>query len=272
MNDLLNINVNAWVENLEKKGRKSFSLLQLEEELHNYSEIAIKSALKRLSKKGKILSIHKGFYLIISAPYANRGILPAALFMDSFMNYLQRPYYVGLLSAAALYGASHQQPQEYFVITDFPVLRPTHKKGLKVNFISKKTIEKRLLKERKTESGYLKVSSPVLTASDLVQFEKRSGGITRVASVLNELVEEMDPKEFDPIFFTSTPSTAIQRLGYLIEKVINNEKLANELFEASQKNGLDFFRIPLKASAPTKGFSSDNRWKVIVNAEIEIDE
>ena len=272
MLEQLNINVSQWIENLEKKGRISFSLNQLEDELPSYSGVAIKSALRRLSKKGKIVSFHKGFYLIISAQYANRGILPAALFMDNFMKHLNRPYYVGLLSAAALYGAAHQQPQEYFVITDFPVLRPSHKKGLKVNFISKSKIESQLLKERKTESGYLKVSSSLLTASDLVQFEKRSGGITRVATVLNELIEEMDPKEFDPIFFTSTPSTAIQRLGYLIEKVINNEKLANELFEASQKNGLDFFRIPLKASDPTKGFSSDNRWKVIVNAEIEIDE
>ncbi len=272
MPEQLNINVSRWIENLEKKGRISFSLNQFEQELPNYSEVAIKSALRRLSKKGKIVSFHKGFYLIISAQYANRGILPAALFMDTFMKYLNRPYYVGLLSAAALYGAAHQQPQEYFVITDFPVLRPSHKKGLKVNFISKSNIESRLLKERKTESGYLKVSSPVLTASDLIQFEKRSGGITRVASVLNELVEEMNPIEFDAIFFSSTPSTAIQRLGYLIEKIINNEKLANGLFEASQKNGLIFFRIPLKASAPTKGFSSDNRWKVIVNTEIEIDE
>ena len=211
MNDRLSINISEWVENLEKKGRNSFSLIQLEAELPNYSGIAIKSALKRLSKKGKIVSLHKGFYLIISAQYANRGILPAALFMDNFMKYLHRPYYVGLLSAAALYGAAHQQPQEYFVMTDFPVLRPSHKKGLKVNFISKKTIEKRLLKDRKTESGYLKVSSPVLTASDLVQFEKRSGGITRVATVLNELVEGMDPKEFDTVFFKTTPTTAVPK-------------------------------------------------------------
>ena len=114
----------------------------MEKELPDPSETARRSALKRLSKKGKIVSIHKGFYLIISAPYANRGILPPALFMDSLMNFLKRPYYVGLLSAAALYGAAHQQPQEYFVVTDFPVLRPAHKKGLKVNFISKKNIEK----------------------------------------------------------------------------------------------------------------------------------
>jgi predicted transcriptional regulator of viral defense system len=272
MKNKLNINVSSWIENLEKKGRNSFSLLQLEEELPNYSEIAIKSALKRLSKKGKIVSIHKGFYLIISVPYANRGILPAALFIDSFMNYLQRPYYVGLLSAAALYGASHQQPQEYFVVTDFPVLRPSHKKGQKINFISKKTIERRLLKERKTESGYVKVSSPVLTASDLVQFEKRSGGITRVAAVLNELVEEIDPKEFNSVFFEAIPTTVVQKLGYLIEKVIRNENLANKLFKASKENQLDFYRIPLKPSASLKGFLSDNRWKVIANIEIEMDE
>jgi predicted transcriptional regulator of viral defense system len=268
MNNKLNINVSSWVENLEKRGRNSFSLIQLEEELPNYSEIAVKSALRRLSKKGKVVSIHKGFYLIISVPYANRGILPAALFMDRFMNYLQRPYYVGLLSAAALYGASHQQPQEYFVVTDFPVLRPSHKKGQKV----KKTIERRLLKERKTESGYVKVSSPALTASDLVQFEKRSGGLTRVATILDELISEIDPKEFNSVYFKATPTTVVQKLGYLIEKVIRNENMADKLFKASKENQLDFYRIPLKPSASLKGFLSDNRWKVIANIRIEMDE
>ena len=85
-----------------------------------------------------------------------------------------------------------------------------------MNFISKKNIENRLLKERKTETGYLKVSSPALTAIDLVQYEKRTGGLNRVAVVLNELVEEMDPKEFDPVFFASVPTSAVQRLGYLL--------------------------------------------------------
>lgn len=272
MIDQLNINVSTWVENLEKNGRNSFSVLQLEEELPKYSEIAIRSALKRLSKKGKIVSIHKGFYLIISAAYANRGILPATLFIDSFMNYLKRPYYVGLLSAAALYGAAHQQPQEYFVITDYPVLRPSHKKGLKINFISKKTIDKKLLKERKTESGYIKVSSLVLTASDLVQFEKRSGGITRVTTVLNELVEEINYREFNPDFFKATPTATVQKLGYLIENIIKNNDLANALFKASKKNNLNFYRIPLKPSAPAKSFSSENRWKVVANVEIEMEE
>ena len=272
MSKQIRINVSEWIKNHENRGRLSFSLKNLEKELASYSGIAIKSGLKRLAKKGKIVSFHKGFYLIIPAQYALRGILPPSLFINGLMNYLEKPYYVGLLSAAALYGAAHQQPQEYFIITDFPVLRPILKNGIKVNFISKIKIEKRLLNERKTESGYLQVSSPILTAVDLVQFEKRSGGIARIATVLNELADEMDPKEFNPIFFASTPSTAVQRLGYILEKVIHNENLANELFEASKVNNLHFFRIPLKASAPIKGFQTDNRWKVVVNSEIKIDE
>jgi hypothetical protein len=90
--------------------------------------------------------------------------------------------------------------------------------------------------------------------------------------VLNELVDEIDPREFDSVFFSSVHSTTVQRLGYLTEKVINREKLADELFEASGKNGLKFFRIPLKTSLPAIGYSSDNRWKVIVNSEIVLDE
>jgi hypothetical protein len=39
-----------------------------------------------------------------------------------------------------------------------------------------------------------------------------------------------------------------------------------------KKKELSLFRIPLKASKEIKGFSSDNRWKVIVNTDIEIDE
>ena len=37
-------------------------------------------------------------------------------------------------------------------------------------------------------------------------------------------------------------------------------------------NNAVLFRTPLKASAATKGYSADEKWKVIVNTAIEIDE
>lgn len=236
------------------------------------SEAAIKSSLSRLSKKEKIVSIYKGYYLIISSQYSSIGILPPALYIDAFMRFLNRPYYVGLLNAAAYHGAAHQQPQEFFVVTNLPTLRPTLRKGIKVNYVSKNSIDEKLLENKKVESGYLKISSVALTALDLIQFEKRVGGLNRAAAVLNELVEVLKPEMFSLAFMDGASTYSIQRLGYLLENVLNQKELAEALFNESEKARLSFFRVPLKASAPVKGFATDEKWKVIINTEIEVDE
>lgn len=267
-----NQRLESWVELQLSMGRFGFALDALRQSFMEQSETAIKFALKRLADKGKIISIFKGYYLIIQPQYASKGILPPAIFLDSFMNFLERPYYLALLNAAAYHGASHQQPQEFFVVTNFPVLRNTLKKGLKINYISKREIPEELLEIKKTESGYLKISNPVLTATDLIQFEKRMGGINRVATVLNELAEVIKPEDFNELIIANVPITALQRLGYILDQVIENNVLADALFQALERVGAKLFRIPLKASASKKGFSSDERWKIIVNAEIEIDE
>jgi len=185
---------------------------------------------------------------------------------------LQRPYYVALLNAAALHGASHQQPQEYFVMTDFPVLRPTQKRGIKINYISIKELPVSLIEKRKTEAGYLNISNAALTAGDLIQFEKRIGGLNRAATVLNELAEVIKTNDFNYSLLNHVHVTVLQRLGYLLENACLHTELADALFEAMMREEMSLFRIPLKASKETKSFSSNNRWKVIVNTEIELDE
>lgn len=262
----------SWSDQILAQGRYGFGLSELKEKNEGLSDAAIKSALKRLTDKGKILSIFKGYYLVIPPQYINKGILPPSLYLDALMKHLQRWYYVGLLNAAAFHGASHQQPQEYFVMTGFPVLRPTQRKGLKINYISIKEIPEVLLEKRKTEAGYLSISNAVLTACDLIQFEKRIGGLNRAGTVLNELVEEIKPSDFSPILINHVHVTSLQRLGYLLEEVCFNQELANVLFDAMLISELSLFRVPLKASSGLKGFSSDNRWKVIVNTKIELDE
>ena len=272
MNVKSNIKIRDWIENLENRGRISFSLSHLVAENPEISETAIRSALSRLSKKGKVVSILKGFYLIISSEYALRGIIPPIQFIDNLMKYLNRSYYVSTISAAALYGAAHQAPQEFFVITGYPVMRPTEKKGIKINYISKRTSPVNLLKERKTKSGYVKISSEILTAIDLVQYQNRSGGLSHVASVLYELMEEISPESFSDDLFSSSTTISIQRLGYLFEFELNNQLLADSLYNKSIEYGSKFQRIPLKQSVPFNGISSDNRWRVVANIEIEIDD
>ena len=90
------------------------------------------------------------------------------------MTFIGKPYYVALLSAASLHGAAHQQPQEFFVVTTFKQLT-TKKKGIRINYITKKDIPYNLLEKRKTDSGYVNISSPALTAADLVYYTNGVG-------------------------------------------------------------------------------------------------
>lgn len=260
------------VEKLQSLGKYTFSLEQLYRELPDNTSIAIKRSLSRLTEKGKVVSISRGYYLIIPPQYSSKGILPPSLFLDAFMKFLQRPYYLALLNAAGYHGASHQQPQEFFIVTSFPVLRPTRKKGMKLNYISKKSIPANLLVQKKTETGYLNISNPGLTATDLIQFEKRIGGINRAASVINELAEAIKPEDFNVDLISHVSVSVLQRLGYILEFTCNRKLLADYLFESLKSNKIQLFRITLKASKGANSYNPDNRWKVIVNTEIEIDE
>ncbi|WP_324327180.1 type IV toxin-antitoxin system AbiEi family antitoxin, partial [Flavobacterium sp.] len=98
-----------WTNYLLAQGKHAFALHQLRIAFPEQSESANKSALKRLVNKEQIISIHKGYYLIIPPQYRSKGILPPTLFLDAFMKELDRPYYLALLNAAAYHGASHQQ-------------------------------------------------------------------------------------------------------------------------------------------------------------------
>ena len=271
MLDAENIKIQFWIDKLLSLGKNAFSLEILEIELPNYTSIAIKRVLARLSSKGKILSIMKGYYLIITPQYASKGILPPPLYIDGLMNYLSRPYYVGLLSAAAYHGASHQQPQEFFVFTLTPALRPISKRGQKINYTSIIEINPNFLVDIKTEMGYLKVSNPLLTATDLIQFEKKIGGLNRATTVLEELTETITNEQLTDDILNYVPVTTWQRLGFIWEEILNEKELADVLFEKLILNNKKKYRIPLKASKNTRNFSSVNRWNVIVNTSIETD-
>ena len=265
-------NTSSWVESFEKNGLHSFSLRELKSELPNATEAAIKLSLNRLSNKGKILSLHHGYYLIISPEYRSKGILSPYTFIDGLMNFMERPYYLSLLNAATFHGASHQQPQTISIMTNFPVLRPTIKKDVKIEYISTKEIPEKYLEKRKTQSGYLTISSPELTMADLVHFQKRVGGMSRVATVLNELQEAIDIEKIDEDFIKILAATTIQRMGYLFDSVLENKEIADKIYELSKQLSIKFFRIPLSTSHAEKGFSFNERWKIIENTQIEIDE
>ncbi len=266
------IGLEVWVENLQAKGRLSFSLDELMKSYKNTSATALKQSLDRLSKKKKVVSVFKGYYVIVPPQYANKGIAPTTLFIDGLMKFLQRNYYVGLLNAAAVHGSSHQQPQEFFVVTEYPVLRKTLKKGLVINYVNTKQMpSEKLLEKRKTETGYINISSPLLTALDLISYEKKIGGLNRAATVINELMENIKPKAITNDWIEYAFATSLQRLGFILDEILDRKDLADKIYSQCKKKEIKFYKIALKASTPKNNKAVNEKWQIIINTEIEID-
>jgi predicted transcriptional regulator of viral defense system len=267
-----NGNIGEWIDELLTKGKNAFSLQQIRDAFPNHSEAALKRTLSRLSTKNKIVSVHKGYYVIVSYEYAAKGIVPPLLYIDGLMKFLNRPYYVSLLSAASLYGAAHQAPQVFMVNTTFPTLRPSAKKGIKIKFVPVKEIPAQLLEQKKTESGYVQVSSPELTAVDLINYAKHIGGLSRAATIINELAEEIRFEKINEDLARFTETATLQRLGYIADQILHKKELADAIEKLCIKMNLKFFRVSLMTKGKRYGYPCNERWKVIENSQIEVDE
>ncbi len=249
-------------------GRYAFALSEIKEKF-DISDKALNQSLYRLKPKKRIAQIRKGFYAIITPEYSSYGMLPAHLFIDDMMKSLNRKYYVGLISAAALYGAAHQQPMEYFVITEKPALRDIKNKKLKINFYVKKEWVNEDVIQKKTDAGYINVSSPELTALDLL-FYINGIGLNRTTTILKELSSEIKASELSKAAKRYPQTAAIQRLGYLLDRELHHEKFAEALLNSLKDRKL----YPVFLSNNNKGkieASVENEWKIIKNVYVETD-
>lgn len=266
--------IGQWVEDLPKRGKTVFSKQEVENQFPAMSYFSIRNALNRLSKKKKIQSVWRDFYAVILPEYGLKAVVPPMEYIDKLMKFLGKDYYVSLLSAAALQGAAHQAPMEFFVITSSRILRDKQKDDIKINFVTKKNIPMQYITQVMVSSGYVNVSCPELTAFDLIIYEKNVGGINRVATVLSELAENINFEKISEDFLKILNVSAIQRLGYLLD-LLEFSELANSLFEKSKLAEIKFRKYPLSVLPKKRNyvdFQINDKWKLIINEEIEIDD
>jgi len=257
-----------FINELRSNGRYAFSLPEVRGRFEQSDE-AIKKALQRLKKKKEIALIRNEFYVVITPEYRSKGILPPSLFVADLMKFLGKDYYVGLLNAATYYGAAHQQPQTFSVITMKPSLRNINNDNLKVNFYIKKEWDKGDIVQKKVDTGYINVSSPELTALDLVYYFDQTGGLNRVATVLEELCESIDPNKMLSLAKRYSPITAVQRLGFLLEEILNIPDLSEPIKDYLKT--VNYFPVLLRPQKEKPEMITGNDWKVVQNIEIEID-
>lgn len=265
--------INNWIENRKLRGYYVFSYEDVRTANPLKSEEYISTSLSRLISNQVIINPTKGFYVIVPTEYALSGIVPAAFYIDKMMEYLKRDYYIGLLNAASFYDAAHQRPQSFYVMNNHAPIRSGERAGINYMFVRTKHIYNNYIIPHKGRLGNINVSSPELTAIDLIAYQNKTGGLNRVCSVLSELADCLDFNNIYPDFFTIHGLPVYQRLGYILEDILEENDLAENLYSKMKESGfIKFRKIPFKIGKPTMGCVQNTKWKVIINQEIDIEE
>ncbi|MFZ4440770.1 MAG: type IV toxin-antitoxin system AbiEi family antitoxin domain-containing protein [Syntrophales bacterium] len=254
-----------FVDALQAGGRYTFTQAEAMN-AEKRSDIALEAALRRLKQKGRIASPRRGFYVIVPVEYREAGCPPASWFIHDLMRFLDQPYYVGILSAAAIHGAAHQQPMLFQVVTD-RTTRPARAGRVRIGFHMGRHIEKAPVVDIQTETGSMRVSTPEATAFDLVRFALSAGHMGNVITVLTELAEKIAPQALTSIAGLYATSE-VQRLGYLLE-LLGENRLADPL--AVWLKDRRYRPILLAPGQPGGKAPSDPRWRVIPNETVEVE-
>lgn len=261
-----------WIKDRAIHGFPTFSIEDVRETEMYSSEQILQNELYRLCSNKTIASVYRGFYVIIPVQYVLRGSVPATYYIDQLMAYLSKPYYVCMLSAAELLGAAHQRPQQFSVMTTFPKRRVISTRNVIIDWFYREELPEDALITKNTETGTIRISNPLLTAADLVQYQQHVGGLSRVATILEELAEQIDIKSQFASLASFVKKVTWQRLGYVLEHVVEENELADELYDQIRNLPGSLMYMPLSTSAENNTSERNCRWKININVQIEQDD
>ena len=261
-----------WIKDRAIHGFPTFSIEDVRETGMYSSEQILQNELYRLCSNKTIASVYRGFYVIIPVQYVLRGSVPATYYIDQLMAYLSKPYYVCMLSAAELLGAAHQRPQQFSVMTTFPKRRVVSTRNVIIDWFYREGLPEDALITKNTETGTIRISNPLLTAADLVHYQQHVGGLSHVATILEELSEQINIKSQFASLASFVKKVTWQRLGYILEHVVEENELADELYEQIRNLPGSLMYMPFSTSAEDNTSERNSRWKIKINVQIEKDD
>ncbi|MEH6765205.1 MAG: type IV toxin-antitoxin system AbiEi family antitoxin [Aequorivita antarctica] len=260
--------VAEYINRLLSVEQYSFSLEELLRE-SNKSKNAVWQELAYLIKKNQVINLRKGFYLILTPRYSSFGKLPITLYIDKLFNYLERGYYLGFYSAAKIYGASHQQSQRDYVMSGPPKLLDIQKSAIDIRFLTTSAWPQKNILSKKSDAGSYNISSPALTLVDLVHYQNKLGGLNRMLSTIEEMLEVVNQNDMEDLLGWYGNKATLQRLGFLIEELNPESFLADIIFQYLQKQKIH--PILLRPNTKEKPGAVDKKWKVDLNLQLEND-
>lgn len=299
--------IKRWLDDLLAVGVHSFTVDEAHDAIGG-TLAHVRAALSRLAAAGRLVRPAKGFYVIVTPEHRLLGAPPPSWYIDPMMDHVGLRYYVTLLSAAALYGAAPQAPQEFQIMTTR--YRPAKTVGrTRLRWIVTQNLALAEASERSggsestsatdplvrasaavvrinTPTGTMWVATPETTAVDLVEYAHRAGDLSHVASVLDALAESLRVVALTAACVGRGPTA--QRLGYLLD-TLGYRELAKAVgaslapshpgIATTPDTGADTGSAPglvtrcrpvaLSVGVPAANTPLDARWAVYVNDTIE---
>ena len=202
----------------ERAGKLNLRTNDIRRALPHVSEEALRQALLRQQRRGRLIRISRGsdHWLIVPLQYAASGAPPVETWLDRYLSKtLGVLYYVALLSAAEIYGASP------YAVMVTQVMVPERRRPITVGrhevvFHTRSQIEHMPTRWHETPDGRFKVGTPELTALELVQRETAAGGMARVREVLRALWPSCTPRGLSEALEALQEVPTAQRLGVLL--------------------------------------------------------
>ena len=262
-----------YLEKLRSTGKQYFTSQKIAQDL-NLSNDATRAGLYRLKRDGKLISPMSGLYVIVPPEHKSHGSIPAEELIPIMMQHIHAEYYVALLSAAGFYGASHQKPMVFQIVTNRRIKHSLKFGQVHIKLIYKKSLADLPTKDFTVSSGYLKVATPELIAIDLLKFPKHAGGINNIATVLSELVESINAHKLIELAENLNERYQLQRLGYIIEKTeVMDDDIKKTIIEVLSEYVSSHLKsyTPLASAISKIGHPRCRKWKIIENTGFESD-
>ncbi|MGH7941796.1 MAG: type IV toxin-antitoxin system AbiEi family antitoxin domain-containing protein [Limisphaerales bacterium] len=218
----------TFIEGRMGLGRVAFSLDELVKE-SGLSAIAAKFQLLRLRSKVVRISPRQSFFLIVGPEHRSMGAPPATWWLEDYFNWLGRPYYLALQSAASAFGSNPQAWQVTQVMTNRP-LRTIQAGRIQVRFFVKRWIERTPTQHLAQAAAPLCISTPEATVFDLVRYAASIGGIERAAETIQPLLPKLRARELTRVLTAENETAVAQRLGFVVQSA-REKKLARVIYD-----------------------------------------
>lgn len=210
--------LSAVLDAAERAGKLNLRTEEIASAMPGVAPGALRQALHRQQRRGRLVRLSRGsdHWLIVPLQHAAAGAPPLETWLDRYLTKtLDTPYYVALLSAAETYGASP------YAVMVTQVMVPERRRPITVGrhevvFHTRARIEHMPTRWHETPDGRFKVSTPELTALELVQRETLLGGMARVRAVLRALWDACTAAGLSEALEALQEVPAAQRLGALL--------------------------------------------------------